>query len=285
MAEKRKSVIVTFKPKDQRPDSTVDKVDIVRGVITQVAQPTFFSATTLLSGVTRPPLPEHLIGYDINQYEAPIVAASLSDAEIDALRKNGNVALVEDDAPCYALGGPLQNLVIEDQPSVQSETVPAGVAQVKAPPAWGSSRGKGIRVAVVDTGIDFKHPDLQANYQGGVSFVPGAPTPMDDNSHGTHCAGTIAAAINGVGVVGVAPEAYLYAVKVLDKNGSGQFSWIIAGIDWCIQHGVHIVSMSLGGTGIGVSHEGVSNCRMLDQRLKRWTIESWMKGRQTLQAG
>ena len=71
---------------------------------------------------------------------------------------------------------------------------------------------------------------------------------MDFNSHGTHCAGTIAAAINGVGVVGVAPAASLYAAKALDRNGSGQFSWIIAALDWCIKNGMNIVSMSLGAS-------------------------------------
>src|SRR5262249_15900463 len=198
-------------------------------------------------GAGRPTLAEELVGYDVNQYEAPIVSAQLTEDEVTTLRRNNNVAMVEEDAPCYALDGPYHELVIENQPAVQAETIPAGVAQVKAPPAWGNSQGKGIRAAVVDTGIDFNHPDLKANYVGGASFVPGAPTPMDDNGHGTHCAGTIAAAINGSGVVGVAPQAALYAAKVLDRNGSGQFSWIIAGIDWCIQNRMHIVSMSLGG--------------------------------------
>ena len=65
---------------------------------------------------------------------------------------------------------------------------------------------------------------------------------MDFNGQGTHCAGTIAAAINDVGGVGVAPAAYLYAVKGLDRSGSGQFSWIIAGIDWCITNGIKIIN-------------------------------------------
>ncbi len=247
MPEQRKSMIITFKRKDQRPDQQTDKVDIVRGALARGVRPHFFDATTLGIGAGRPVVEEHLVGYDVNQFEAPIVSAQLTDDEIAALRKNGNVALVEEDAPCYAVGDLLQHLQIEDQPSVLAETIPAGVAKVKAPAAWGNSQGKGIRVGVVDTGIDFNHPDLKPNYVGGVSFVPGAPTPMDDNSHASHCAGTIAAAINGAGVVGVAPQASLYAAKVLDKNGSGQFSWVIAGIDWCIQHKMHIVSMSLGG--------------------------------------
>jgi len=245
----RKSVIVTFKPKDQRPDRTRDKVDILRTAIASQENVTFFNAVTLQRGVALPAgLPRERIGYDVNQYEAPMVAASLTDAEINTLRGNGNVAAVEDDAPCYALGasqGP-GHLVIEGQPSPQAETVPAGVAQIKAPAAWDASRGKAIKVAVLDTGIDGTHPDLAPNYKGGISFVPSETSPMDFNSHGTHCAGTIAAAINNVGVVGVAPAAYLYAVKVLDRSGSGQFSWIIAGIDWCITNGIKIISMSLG---------------------------------------
>jgi subtilisin len=246
MAEHRKSVIITFKPKDQRPDQQTDKLEIVRGALSSGTRSHFFSATTLPMGAARPLIEEQVVGYDVNQYEAPIVSAQLTEGEISALRSNHNVAHVEDDAPCYAVGGPFAHLQVEDQPSVQAETVPVGVAQVKAPAAWGNSMGKGIRVGVVDTGIDFNHPDLKSNYVGGVSFVPGAPTPMDDNGHGTHCSGTIGAAINGAGVVGVAPQASLYAAKVLDSNGSGQFSWVIAGIDWCIQHRMHIVSMSLG---------------------------------------
>jgi subtilisin len=260
----RRSVIVTFKRKDQRPDRTTDKVDIVRSALTQGVQPQFLNATTLPLGAARPPLEPQLVGYDVNQYEAPIVTAQLTEGEINALRQNDNVAMVEDDAPCYALGdyafsGPFAHLAVENQPSPLAETIPAGVQQVNAPQAWGYSQGKGIRVAVVDTGIDFTHPDLRPNYVGGASFVPGVATPMDDQGHGTHCAGTIAAAIEGSNVVGVAPQASLYGVKVLDRNGSGQFSWIIAGIDWCIQNGMHVVSMSLGGSSAPTALETMCN--------------------------
>ena len=255
----RRSVIVTFKPKDQRPDRATDKVDIVRSVLTQGVQPHFLNAMTLSIGAARPPLEPHLVGYDVNQYEVPIVTAQLTDGEITALQQNDNVAMVEDDAPCYALGGPFAHLAVENQPSPLAETIPDGVQQVNAPQAWGYSQGKGIRVAVVDTGIDFTHPDLRPNYVGGTSFVPGAATPMDDQGHGTHCAGTIAAAVDGSNVVGVAPQASLYAVKVLDQNGSGQFSWIIAGIDWCIQNDIHVVSMSLGGSSAPTALEAMCN--------------------------
>jgi len=259
MAEQRKSVIITFKPKDKRPEKKKDKLEIVRAAIAEEAVPHFLDATSLTIGAGRPVLDDETVGYDVNQYEAPIVSARLLEGEIDALRKNGNVARIEDDAPCYVIGNALQHLQIENQPSVAAETIPVGVAQIFAPVAWGNSQGKGIRVGVVDTGIDFNHPDLRTNYSGGASFVPSAPTPMDDQGHGTHCAGTIAAAINGSGVVGVAPQASLYAAKVLDRNGSGQFSWVIAGIDWCIQNKMHIISMSLGGSAAPTALQTICN--------------------------
>lgn len=238
----RKSVIVTFKPKDQRPDGDRDKREIVLSAISSPVS--FFEAGSMVRGAALPPaLPVENIGYDVNEYHAPILIASLTDEEIDTLLKDKNVAMIEEDGPCYALG----ELIIEGQPSPQAETIPAGVAQIKAPAAWDCSRGKAIKVAVLDTGIDGTHPDLATNYKGGVSFVPSESSPMDFNSHGTHCAGTIAAAINGAGVVGVAPAAYLYAVKVLSKTGSGAWSNLIAGIDWCIKNGMQILSMSLGG--------------------------------------
>lgn len=267
--EARRSVIVTFKRKDVRPDQSTDKLDIVRQLVQQDVR--FFDTRMMPGGADVIPtgMPRELVGFDINEYEAPIVVASLTEAEIRRLRSDGNIAQVEDDGECYALHGPFpgqgvafapsagyapwapsqpDSFVIEGQPSVLAETVPAGVSQVKAPLAWDASKGKGIKVAVLDTGIDNTHPDLTANFRGGVSFVPGE-TPMDGNSHGTHCAGTIAAAINNAGVIGVAPAAYLYAVKVLSNSGSGNWSWLIAGLDWCIKNGIKVASMSLGGGG------------------------------------
>ena len=199
----------------------------------------------ITGAVPRAAAPES-VAFDVDEYEAPIVTAHLTAKEIAALKKDPNVETVEEDGKCYALDRP-STMLIEGQPTVQAETVPWGIARIKANLAWDISRGKGIRVAVLDTGIDFDHPDLKSNYRGGVSFVVGETTPEDFNRHGTHCAGTIAAAINGAGVVGVAPAAYLYAVKVLAADGAGTWSWLISGLSWCISNGIHIASMSLGG--------------------------------------
>jgi subtilisin len=116
-----------------------------------------------------------------------------------------------------------------------------------------SINGTGIKVAILDTGIDYNHLDLKDNYKGGYNFVSNNTNPMDDNtgllinSHGTRVAGIIAAEKNGIGVVGVAPNASLYAVKVLDGSGFGNTSWLISGIQWAIDNKINIVSMSIEG--------------------------------------
>jgi subtilisin len=268
MAEaKKKSVIVTFKPKDKRPEKRKDKTEIVKTEIS--SEVSFFTAEDLSRGVPVPSgMPEEMVGYDVNLYEAPIVMAQLTAKEIAALKKNKNIAAVEDDGHCYAVDGPyeLRQMEIENQPSVQAETIPAGVHQIKAPSAWGCSRGKAIKVGICDTGIDFNHPDIKPNYKFGTTFVPTESSAMDHHGHGTHCAGTVAAAINGSGVVGVAPEAYLYAIKVLSKTGQGNWSWLIAGIDWAInKKGLNILSMSLGG-------------RAAPNALKNMCDAAWNKG-------
>jgi len=242
----RKSVIITFKPKDQRPDRQTDKLDIVRKALAKDTRAHFLNASVLAKGADRP-VEAQVVGYDVDLYEAPIVIAQLTQSEIQALREDGNVAQVENDLPCHASGfGPYRHLkMMKEEPCPVAEEIPDGVKQVCADQAWGVSMGKGINVAVLDTGIDYNHPDLSPNYAGGVSFVPGT-TPMDDQGHGTHCAGIIAAARNGSGVVGVAPEASLYAVKVLDKEANGLFGWSIAGVDWCMHNGIQVINMSLG---------------------------------------
>jgi subtilisin family serine protease len=116
-------------------------------------------------------------------------------------------------------------------------------------PEIGPLAGAGVRVAVIDTGIDYNHPDLAAVYAGGYDFVNNDPDPYDDQYHGTHCAGTIAASLNGFGVVGVAPEASLYGLKVLSSTGSGSYSYVISALDWCVANQIQVASLSLGSSG------------------------------------
>ncbi|HAU89113.1 MAG TPA: hypothetical protein DCW72_02440, partial [Elusimicrobia bacterium] len=97
--------------------------------------------------------------------------------------------------------------------------IPWGVRRVNAAGAWDLTAGRGVKVAVVDTGVDYNHPDLAPNYKGGYNAVTPGASPLDDQGHGTHVSGTIAAVKDNNGVVGVAPAVDLYGVKVLDKNG------------------------------------------------------------------
>src|SRR4051812_42077322 len=129
--------------------------------------------------------------------------------------------------------------------------VPKGIEMIQAPKVWEQTKGKGMTIAILDTGCDLTHPDLKERIIGGRNFTNddngNQDVYRDYNGHGTHVAGTIAATQNQNGVVGVAPEANLLIVKVLDKNGSGQYEWIINGIHYAIEQKVDIISMSLGG--------------------------------------
>lgn len=244
----RKPVIVTFKRKDKR-STKADKQEIALEAIKSDVN--FFSAADFGRGPSPVPsdLPSEAVGYDVNRYHAPILMASLTDKEIAALKENKDIASVEDDGIMYALDSPTAGPVLEGAPTILAETIPVGVNQVKAPDGWGASQGLAIKVFILDTGIDSNHPDLVANLKAGQSFVTTESSTEDYNGHGTHCAGTVAAAQNGFGVVGVAPYAYLHPVKVLNAGGSGSWSWLIAGIDWVMQKkGIRIISMSLGGS-------------------------------------
>jgi len=119
---------------------------------------------------------------------------------------------------------------------------------IEADKVWDEGiTGAGVRVAVLDTGIWYTHPDLAVNvdHNSSATFVPGTTDYLDDRGHGTHVAGIIAGADNGSGIIGIAPEATLIAVKVLDSTGSGSFSWIIAGIIHAVQVQADIINMSL----------------------------------------
>lgn len=168
------------------------------------------------------------------------VAGTYPEAALDGLRRRPDVRYIEPDGQMHAIS-------ID---STDSE-VPWGVDRVDAEKVHASTTGSGADVAILDTGIDSDHSDLQANLGFGKAFVsargPYAEPWDDDNGHGTHCAGIAAAVDNGDGVVGVSTQATLHAVKVLDKNGSGSWSDIAAGIEYTADQGWHVASMSLGG--------------------------------------
>lgn len=183
-------------------------------------------------------------------------SAVIQKSKLSKVKNDPRVEFVSEDRAVYADGKP-------DKPVNDfAQVTPSGVRRVGA--SGLSNKGTGVGVAVIDTGIDLSHPDLSANIaSASKTCVPGTRNAKDDNGHGTHVAGTIAAVNNSSGVVGVAPEAKLFAVKVLNKNGSGTWSSVICGIDWVTSNatalGIKVANMSLGGGGTSDNNCGNTN--------------------------
>jgi subtilisin len=170
-------------------------------------------------------------------------AARLSTEQVRALKADPQVASVTVDGPVRAFGA---------VPLADGEAPPAGIRRIEASTATTTREASGAAVAVIDTGIDLNTaPDLNAA-TGKDCITPGG-TAQDDNGHGTHVAGTIAAGNGGSGTVGVAPGTKVYAVKVLNASGLGSVSTVICGIDWVAANAaglnIKVANMSLGGTG------------------------------------
>ncbi|WP_435153804.1 S8 family peptidase [Haladaptatus sp. DFWS20] len=169
-----------------------------------------------------------------------VVTIRVAKQAIKGLQNNPNVRYVEENGQMHAL----------------AETEPWGIERVDADVAHANGEtGAGADIAILDTGIDSDHPDLQANIGAGRAFTKckGGPNSCpndwdDDNDHGTHCAGIADAVDNSQGVIGVSTEATLHAVKVLGKRGSGSFSDIAAGIEYVADQGWDVGSMSLGAS-------------------------------------
>ena len=131
-------------------------------------------------------------------------------------------------------------------PSKLPEKLPWGIQRIYADLVWEVTTGSMIKVAILDTGIDLDHPDLWRNIKGEINTLRPRKSADDDNGHGTHLAGTIAAIDNDFGVIGVGPEISLYAVKVLNRKGKGWLSDLIDALDWCIDNKIQVVNMSFG---------------------------------------
>ena len=165
-------------------------------------------------------------------------AARISDRHLARLRADPRVAFVAPDRPVRAAGSvPLSG-----------DTVPNGIRRTGAATPTSSRQASTVNVAVLDSGIDLHHPDLNAR-EGTNCYTPGASS-ADDHGHGTHVAGTIAAANNGRGVVGVAPGTLMYAVKVFSSTASGNTSHLICGIEWAVANSgplnIKVLNLSLG---------------------------------------
>jgi subtilisin len=180
--------------------------------------------------------PGHLYRAALHGFVANIPAGRLDD-----VRRDPRVAFVSQDRTVQATG---------TQTLAAGDAIPTGVRRAGAADGNLVQTAATPAVAVIDTGIDLSHPDVNA--VAGKNCV-GSGAPADDNGHGSHVAGTIAARNNGAGVVGAVPGTAVYAVKVLDSGGSGTWSQVICGIDWVTQNaaslGIEVANMSLGGGG------------------------------------
>jgi subtilisin family serine protease len=156
------------------------------------------------------------------------------------------------DAPIRAFGWPVDAAPNDPYFGVQTDLVPIGVAA-----AWTRTTGtQGTIVAVLDTGIDASNPEFAGRLVPGYNALTGsADSPADfaatadDAGHGTHVSGTIAAAANnGTGIAGIAPNVSIMPIKVLGADGVGDFGGMVAGMNWAIAHGARIITLSLGGS-------------------------------------
>ncbi|MBI5457961.1 S8 family serine peptidase [Candidatus Kaiserbacteria bacterium] len=199
-------------------------------------------------------------------------AARIPDAELDAVKNDPRVEFVSEDRVVSTTdarsAGARERGVTELAKNgtlfAQAQSLPTGIDRINAENK--TNKGAGVQVAVIDTGIYVNHPDLKANVLGGKNCISSNKSAyIDQNGHGTHVAGTIAALDNGQGVVGVAPAAKLWAIRVLDRNGNGTWSSVICGLDAVAASGpkyggsITVANMSLGGSGTSDNNCGNTN--------------------------
>ena len=176
--------------------------------------------------------------------------ADLTPEEAAALAASPNVRYVEPAIERHAFG---LTAVSNESRNLTGQTTTYGLNALRASDVWPVSRGANVNVVVIDTGVDYHHPELAAVWQGGFDFVTNDADPMDEAQHGTHVSGTIAAADNNDGVVGVAPQVKLWGARVLDATGSGSTANVVRAVDWAIARkrelgGNWILNLSLGSS-------------------------------------
>jgi serine protease len=169
-------------------------------------------------------------------------AAELTDDEVETLRASKEVRWIEPVVERHAF---------DFKRNFGGQTITYGIEALSARQAAAGFRKAVVNVAVIDTGIDYNHPELKAVYAGGYNVFTKTGDPMDDHGHGTHVSGTIAATDNSIGVLGVAPNVRLWSVKMLNAGGSGESEGMIAALEWVLKKkqevgGHWVVNMSLG---------------------------------------
>lgn len=188
--------------------------------------------------------------FDVDVLENVQVVVIETDSEgLARLESSASIARIEEEQffPAPKPIGTFGNKAPSSIRALSAMETPWGINTVKAPAAWAVTRGNGVKVAVIDTGVDAEHPSLLTRTVEAVSFISGSETDLTDEvGHGTHVAGTILAdGLNG-GLVGVAPEASLYSAKVCGALGCSTVA-IAQAVNWAVEQGVDVINMSLGG--------------------------------------
>ena len=259
--EIKKRYVVRFKRKDLRPNRHDDKITILKNAVNMDPQRITRREERVLAvhevGENSTRLaedPEKIV--DINEFTTPIAVASLSEDQAEALKKDKNVRWVYEDQPS-GIRMSEQSEILPFAPADEAprrEYITENVKRMNAPACWGLKTGYAVKVAVMDSGIDKSHPDLAANFKGGLAPIGGdssAPGTRNNSSggfHGTGCAGIIGAIRgNGQGVVGIAPECFLYDIRVFGINGSiASVAELITAYTWCGNNNMDVVNMSFG---------------------------------------
>ncbi|WP_343634562.1 S8 family serine peptidase [Fluviicola sp.] len=245
----KKRYLITYKDKDL----TLQKINTLFGTNNSIKE---FSADTIINESSN----YHFRNLGISSH-------MLSEKDVQVLKTNPKIASIEEDT-----GTTFSANTSDTKPKLRaalSDSYSWNMQLINAPKAWAKGyTGTGVNVAILSTGIA-NHPEL--NIKGGISTIPNWSSYMDDQGHGTHLAGIIA----GLGkssksIRGVAPDASLYAVKVLEKTSvggaEGKMTWIIAGMDWCIGNGIDVMCMGVSSQ-INPSEAysvGVKQCQQAD---------------------
>jgi len=174
------------------------------------------------------------------------VQANLTDDQRAALSDLPFVRYIERDVQVFALDMEVKSLKF----TLTGEATPDdemdwGLEKIRANECWVNATGAGVRIGIIDTGIYADHPDLQGAVVDGYNAIDGGSW-TDDNNHGTYVATVTAARRNNIGIIGVAPDASLYAIKVLSASGSGYSSDVCEGYEWAVNEGLDVVNLSLG---------------------------------------
>lgn len=167
----------------------------------------------------------------------PTIAAKIPANAKSGLERNPMINFIEPDIKAYTIGSYSEEL----DKTWGLKRIGEGLAHSNG------YLGNTIKVGIIDSGIDYNHPELAPNYSGGYDFVNDDNDPLDIDGHGTHVAGTISAIRDMNNITGGAPEVEVYSLKALE-NGSGYFSDIIAALEWCKNNGIQVTNNSYGSS-------------------------------------